>query len=252
MRRPIIAGNWKLFKTPLETRDFFAAFRPLVNGVDHAEVILAPPFTALEAAVDATADSTIAIGAQDVFWESEGAFTGEISAPMLADIGCRYVIVGHSERRQYFGETDETVARKLPPVVAAGMDAILCVGETLSERESGEAEIIVSRQLKGGLAKLTGPDLSHIIVAYEPVWAIGTGQTATPEIAQQMHKVIRDVVSREKGDAVAQNLRILYGGSVKPANIAELMRAPDIDGALVGGASLEADSFAKIVRYTER
>lgn len=251
MRRPVIAGNWKLFKTPLETRTFLSSLRPLLDGVGHCDVIVAPPFTALQSAVAASAGSSVAIAAQDVFWEPEGAFTGEISAPMLADIGCRYVIVGHSERRQYFGETDGTVSRKIPAVVANGMDAILCVGETLAERESAEAEIIVSRQLKGGLAKLTAPDLSHIIVAYEPVWAIGTGKTATPQIAQQMHKAIRDVVAREKGEPVAENLRILYGGSVKPGNIAELMQAPDIDGALVGGASLEADSFAKIVRYTE-
>jgi len=251
-RRPIIAGNWKLFKTLRGTREFFGALRPDIDGVDHCEVIVAPPFTVLRTAVEAAEGASIAIAAQDVYWEPEGAFTGEVSAPMLADVGCRYVIIGHSERRQFFGETDQTVSRKIPAVFEAGMQAMVCVGETLAERESGNAETVVSGQLRAGLAQLTAADLSHIIVAYEPVWAIGTGRTATPEIAQVMHRSIRTVIAGAWGDGPASGLRILYGGSVKPANIAQLMAQADIDGALVGGASLDAGAFAQIVRYPER
>jgi len=249
MRRPVIAGNWKLFKTLAETREFFSAIAPALRGVDHCDIVVAPPFTALQSAVEAARGTEVRIAAQDVYWEPEGAFTGEISAPMLADIGCRYAIVGHSERRQFFGETDQTVSRKIPAVLRSGLQAILCVGETLTERESGDAENTVSQQLRGGMAQLTGSDLSHIIVAYEPVWAIGTGRTATPEIAGHMHAAIRSVIAGDWGAGSAEDLRILYGGSVKPANIGELMAAPDIDGALVGGASLDAKSFAEIVRY---
>jgi triosephosphate isomerase len=252
MRQPVIAGNWKLFKTQAETRRFFAALAPGVRGVEHCDIVIAPPFTALSAAVEAVGSepgSRIAISAQDVHWEDEGAFTGEVSAPMLADAGCAYAIIGHSERRQYFGETDQTVSMKIAAVLRARLRAIVCVGETLDEREAGGAEAVVQAQLKGGLARLTGPDLSHIIVAYEPVWAIGTGRTATPEIAQTMHRAIRDAVASGFGAAEAESLRILYGGSVKPDNIAELMAQPDIDGGLVGGASLKPDSFEAIVRY---
>lgn len=249
MRRPIIAGNWKLFKNQKETREFMAALAPAIDGEDQCDVIVAPPFTALPAAVEAAEGTAVQIAAQDVYWEAEGAFTGEVSAPMLADLGCKAVIIGHSERRQFFGETDETVSRKIPAVLESGMKAILCVGEMLADRESGEAESVVSRQLTGGLGRLTGSDLSHIIVAYEPVWAIGTGRTATPEIAQTMHAAIRSVVAGDRGDGAAGALRILYGGSVKPSNIAELMAEADIDGALVGGASLNPESFAQIVRY---
>jgi triosephosphate isomerase len=251
-RRPVIAGNWKLFKTLEETRSFFAAIRPRIDGVDHCDLIVAPPFTALRTAVEAASGTGVSIASQDVYWESEGAFTGEVSAPMLAEIGCGAVIIGHSERRQLFGETDQTVSQKIPAVLASGMQAIVCVGETLGERDGGEAETVVSRQLRGGLARLTAPDLSHIMVAYEPVWAIGTGRTASPQIAQGMHAGIRAVIGEAFGEGPASGLRILYGGSVKPANIGELMDAPDIDGALVGGASLEASSFAEIVRYPQR
>jgi triosephosphate isomerase len=244
-----MAGNWKLFKTQAQTRDFFGALVSSIADVEHCDVVVAPPYTSLVAAVDATRGSQVSIAAQDVYWESEGAFTGEVSAPMLADVGCDYAIIGHSERRQYFGETDLTVSRKIRAVLRAGLKAIVCVGETLDQRDGGGAEAVVQRQLTGGLAELTGPDLSHIIVAYEPVWAIGTGKTATPEIAQSMHRVIRDAVSGSFGDSASDGLRILYGGSVKPANVVKLMAQPDIDGGLVGGASLEADSFEAIIRF---
>jgi triosephosphate isomerase len=248
-RRPIIAGNWKLFKTPRETREFFDTFPGLVEGVGEVDILVAPPFTALEAAVEAARGAAIAVGAQNAYWEAEGAFTGEVSAPMLAEIGCRAVIIGHSERRQLFGETDQTVSLRLRAVLAAGMQVILCVGETLEEREVGDAETVVSRQLRGGLAGLTASDLSPIMVAYEPVWAIGTGRTATPEIAESMHGAIRETLARDYGEDAAAVTRILYGGSVKPGNIGDLMSEPDIDGALVGGASLDPVSFAAIVRY---
>ncbi len=249
MRRPLIAGNWKLFKTQAATRDFFAALVPAIAGVDHCDVAIAPPFTSLACAVEAARGSNVAIAAQDVYWESEGAFTGEVSAPMLAEVGCAYSIVGHSERRQLFGETDETVSLKTRAVLDARLKAIVCVGETLEERDSGNAEAVVRKQLKGSLAELTGSGLSNIIVAYEPVWAIGTGRTATPDIAEAMHRTIRDYVSSAFGAGEADGLRILYGGSVKPDNVAELMAQPDIDGGLVGGASLKPDSFESIVRY---
>ena len=249
MRRPVIAGNWKLFKTQTQTRDFFRALLTEIEGCDHCDVIVAPPFTALQTAVEAIQGSSVAISAQDVYWEEQGAFTGEVSAPMLRDVGCQYSIIGHSERRQYFGETDQTVSRKISAVIGQGMKAIVCVGETLEERESGAAQETVQRQLRDGLAQLTGPELSNIIVAYEPVWAIGTGRTATPEMAEQMHAAIRGVVSGIYDEAAAGALQILYGGSVKPENITELMSQVDIDGALVGGASLQADSFAAIVWY---
>ena len=248
MRRPLIAGNWKLFKTQAATRDFFDALVPAIADVDHCDMAIAPPFTSLSSAVDAARGSNIAIAAQDVYWESEGAFTGEVSAPMLADVGCAYSIVGHSERRQLFGETDETVSRKTRAVLEARLKAIVCVGETLEEREGGNAEAVVRKQLKGSLAELTGSGLSNIIVAYEPVWAIGTGRTATPDIAGAMHRTIRDYVSSAFGAGEADGLRILYGGSVKPDNVSELMAQPDIDGGLVGGASLKPDSFEAIVR----
>jgi triosephosphate isomerase len=252
MRRPIIAGNWKLFKSPSETKTFMGALIPRVSDVTHADVVVAPPFTSLAAAVEAARGTHLGVAAQDVYWEKEGAFTGEVSAPMLAEVGCSHVIVGHSERRQYFGETDETVYRKARAVLEAGLMAIVCVGETLDQRESGNAEAVVGEQLDGGLGRLTAPDLSHIIVAYEPVWAIGTGKTATPGIAQSMHRAIRDAVSSKFGSDTAEALRILYGGSVKPANVGELMAQPDIDGGLVGGASLDPESFEAIVRFEVR
>jgi triosephosphate isomerase len=249
MRRPVIAGNWKMFKTLAQTSEFFDALLPGIADADHCDVMIAPTFTALQTAVEKTAGSRVVISAQDVHWKENGAFTGEISAGMLRDAGCGAVIIGHSERRQLFGETNQSVSDKIPAVLGEGLTAIVCVGETLEQKESGRAEEVVKRQLSEGLAKLTGDHLSHIIIAYEPVWAIGTGRTATPEGAAEMHQVIRGVLSGLYGSSIADAMRILYGGSVKPGNISDLMMQPDIDGALVGGASLEASSFASIIFY---
>jgi triosephosphate isomerase len=249
MRRPVIAGNWKMFKTRGETSAFFDAFLPQVQNVKHCDIVVAPPFTALSTAVDLANGTGIKVSAQDVHWEKEGAFTGEVSVRMLREAGCTYTIIGHSERRQYFGETDETVEKKTVAAVAGGLKAIVCVGELLSERDADQATEVVRRQVRDGLGRLTGPDLSHIIVAYEPVWAIGTGRTATPEIAAEMHAVIRKTFAEIYNEAAAEALRILYGGSVKPDNITALMKKEDIDGALVGGASLDPASFAAIIKY---
>ena len=249
MRRPIIAGNWKMFKTIPETRAFFSSFLPLVSGVSHCEIVLAPPFTALAAASAATGGTRIAISAQDIYFEKEGAFTGEVSLPMLLDAGATYTIIGHSERRQFFGETDEMVNRKARAAITGGLQAIVCVGETLAERDAGMAADVVRRQVGHGLAQLTDSDLSPIIVAYEPVWAIGTGRTATPETAAEMHGEIRRTIGEIWGENAAAALRILYGGSVKPNNIQDLMGREEIDGALVGGASLDPASFEAIVKY---
>ena len=249
MRRPIIAGNWKMFKTIAETKAFFSSFLPLVSNVSHCEIVVAPPFTSLAAASSAVSGSPVAVSAQDVYWKKEGAFTGEVSIPMLLDAGCTYTIIGHSERRQFFGETDETVNEKTRAAIAGGLQTIVCVGETLAERDAGKAADVVRRQIRQGLAQLTESDLSPMIVAYEPVWAIGTGRTATPETAAEMHGEIRRTIGEIFGAKAAAALRILYGGSVKPDNIQELMRREDIDGALVGGASLDPASFAAIVKY---
>lgn len=249
MRTPVIAGNWKMFKTIAETREFFSAFVPMVSSVSHCEIVIGAPFTALAAASAAAAGSKVGVSSQDVYWEKEGAFTGEVSIPMLLDAGCTYAIIGHSERRQFFGETDETVNKKTRASIASGLKAIVCVGETLAERDGGKAEEVVRRQVRNGLAQLTDSDLSSIIVAYEPVWAIGTGRTATPETAAGMHSEIRKTIGELWGAKAAAAIRILYGGSVKPNNISELMQREDIDGALVGGASLDPASFAAIVKY---
>jgi triosephosphate isomerase (TIM) len=249
MRRPVIAGNWKMFKTISETKAFFSSFLPLVSGVSHCEIVVAPPFVSLAPAAAAATGSRVAISAQDVYWKKEGAFTGEVSIPMLRDAGCTHTIIGHSERRQFFGETDETVNEKARAAIAGGLQPIVCVGETLAERDAGKAAEVVRRQVREGLAQLTESDLSPMIVAYEPVWAIGTGRTATPETAAEMHGEIRRTIGEIWGAKAAEAMRILYGGSVKPDNIQELMRREDIDGALVGGASLDPTSFAAIVKY---
>ena len=249
MRRPVIAGNWKMFKTISETKGFFSSFLPLVSGVSHCEIVVAPPFVSLAPAAAAATGSRVAISAQDVYWKKEGAFTGEVSIPMLLDVGCTHTIIGHSERRQFFGETDETVNEKARAAVVGGLQPIVCVGETLAERDAGKAAEVVRRQVRQGLAQLTESDLSPMIVAYEPVWAIGTGRTATPETAAEMHGEIRRTIGEIWGAKAAAAMRILYGGSVKPDNIQELMRREDIDGALVGGASLDPTSFAAIVKY---
>jgi triosephosphate isomerase (TIM) len=250
-RRRVIAGNWKMYKTQAETRAFFSAFLPLVRGARACDIVVAPPFTAIHAAVEASRDSAIAIGAQDVFWEKEGAFTGEISPPMLVEAGCRYVIIGHSERRQYFRETEETVAKKTKAALGAGLTPIVCVGELLADREAGRTEEICERQFLGGPGALTPEEFSRILIAYEPVWAIGTGKTATPEIAAAAHRFLRKCAERKFSAEQARAVRILYGGSVKPDNIQGLMAQEELDGALVGGASLDAKSFASIVNGCE-
>jgi triosephosphate isomerase len=250
MRKPVIAGNWKMYKTVSDSVATALALKPLVANANHCDVVIAPVFTALKSVADRLEGSNIRISAQNCATEqNEGAFTGEIAAFMVRDAGCSHVIVGHSERRQYFLESDEIVSRKTQAGLAAGLTVIVCVGETLEQRDQGNAERMVSEQLSGGLSGLTASDLDRIIVAYEPVWAIGTGRTATPEQAQEMHAFIRRVFAEGHSQPAADALRILYGGSVKPDNIAGLMQQPDIDGGLVGGASLKAESFAQIVNY---
>jgi triosephosphate isomerase (TIM) len=247
MRTPVMAGNWKMYKTAKQAGDTIRTLAGLVAGVSGVEVVICPPFTALAAAVEAAAGTCVAVGAQDCYWEKEGAFTGEVAVPMLADLGCSHCIVGHSERRQFFGETDATVDKKVAAVLAQGLSCIACVGETLAEREAGQTFAVLERQVRDGLTRhLTSP---RLVIAYEPVWAIGTGKTATPAQAQDAHAFIRGVVAQTATPAAAQAVRILYGGSVKPDNIAALMAQPDVDGGLVGGASLDAASFAKIVRF---
>ena len=249
MRRPVIAGNWKMYKTREETRAFFEAFKPLVAGTHSCEIIVAPPFTSLAAAAETVRGSNIAIAAQNAHWEREGAFTGEISMRMIADCGAEAVIIGHSERRQYFGETDETVNRKLKAALAAELTPIVCVGESLAEREANMTHAVLKRQFDGGMAALTAEDFSRILLAYEPVWAIGTGKTATPEIAEEVHRYLRGLAAEHFSPEQASAVRILYGGSVKPDNIKALMAEAEIDGALVGGASLDPKSFAAIVNF---
>jgi triosephosphate isomerase len=239
-----------MYKTQAEARAYFAAFLPLVSAATHCEIIIAPPFTALTASVQAVSGSpNVAIAAQNVYWESEGAFTGEIAPRMLVETGCRAVIIAHSERRQFFGETDATANRKVQATLAADLTPILCVGETLDEHEAKQTEAVLERQFKGSLATLTSQEFSRIIIAYEPVWAIGTGRTATPEIAANAHRFLRGMAAEKFTSERAAALRILYGGSVKPDNIKGLMAQAEIDGALVGGASLDAQQFASIVNF---
>lgn len=247
-RRSLIAGNWKMFKTQMETEIFFSALSMLIDGITQCDIVIAPPFTAIHAAVEAARGSQVAIAAQNVFWEKEGAFTGEISPQMLVEAGCRYVIIGHSERRQFFGETDETVAKKTKAALAARLIPIVCLGEMLHQREEGQTEQVCKSQFLAGPGSLTPDEFSRILLAYEPVWAIGTGKTATPEIAAEAHRYIRECAAEKFSAQHASALRILYGGSVKPDNAQGLMAQEEIDGALVGGASLDAKSFATIVR----
>jgi len=246
-RRRVMAGNWKMYKTQAETRAFFAEFLPLVAGTTDCDIVIAPPFTAIAASVEATKGSNVAIGGQNLYWQTHGAFTGEVSAGMLAEAGCRYVIVGHSERRQFFGDNDGVVAQKARAAVADGLIPIVCVGESLADREEGRTKEVLSQQFLGGPASLTPEEFSRILLAYEPVWAIGTGRAATPEIAGTAHAFIRSCVHDQFSAELAASVRILYGGSVKADNIQGLKAQPDLDGALVGGASLEAKSFAAIV-----
>jgi len=244
-----MAGNWKMFKTQEETRDYFDAFEKLVATSTHCDIVICPPYTAIAAAKAASRGSQIHIGAQDVYWEKQGAFTGEVSPQMLTEAGCAYVVIGHSERRQFFGETDETVHRKVKAALEANLAPIVCVGELLAEREAGRTEAVLEQQFTGGLGALTPSQFSRIIIAYEPVWAIGTGRTATPEMAAEAHRFLRGLAAKRFSPEHAAALRILYGGSVKPDNVKGLMAQVEIDGALVGGASLDAQSFASIVNF---
>jgi triosephosphate isomerase len=250
-RIPLLAGNWKMHGTRAETTALADALAKSVGTVTGREVLIAPPFTALEAARQAIAGTRILLAAQNVHGEPKGAFTGEICAAMLVEAGCTHVIVGHSERRQYFCESDESVNARARGALGAGMVPVVCVGETLAEREAGTTGTVVERQVRGGLAGLDAAAVGRCVMAYEPVWAIGTGRTATPAQAQEVHGLIRGLLADLAGAAVANGVRILYGGSVKPDNIDALMAEADIDGALVGGASLDAASFTRIVQYQE-
>jgi len=248
MRKKLMAANWKMYKTPDQTRDFFRDFLPLVGKHDRDEIAVCPPFVDVPAAVEAAKGSNVAIGAQNMYWEKEGAFTGEISTGMLLAVGCTHVIIGHSERRQYFGETDDTVNLKLKAALEAGLIPIVCVGEVLEEREAGLTEDVLRRQCLRAFHAISGKKAAKLVIAYEPVWAIGTGRTATPQLASEAHQVIRSEAGKALGEELAENLRILYGGSVKPENAKALMSEAEIDGALVGGASLEAPSFAGVIK----
>jgi triosephosphate isomerase (TIM) len=249
MRKKLIAANWKMYKTPDQARDFFRDFLPLVKGHDRDEIVVCPNYLAIDVAVHAAKGSNVAIGAQDLHWEKEGAFTGEICASMLVAVGVTHVIIGHSERRQYFGETDDTVNHKLKAALQAALIPIVCVGEVLEEREAGLTDDVLRRQCLRAFNKISAKKALTLVVAYEPVWAIGTGKTATPQMAADAHAIIRAEASESFGQEFADGLRILYGGSVKPENAKALMSETEIDGALVGGASLDPKSFADIVKY---
>jgi triosephosphate isomerase len=249
VRKKVIAANWKMFKTPEQTRDFFHDFLPLVAAHDRDDIVVCPPFLDIPVAVEAVKDSNVVIGAQDMHWEKEGAYTGEICSSMLLAAGVTHVIIGHSERRQYFGETDDIVNLKLKTALEVGLTPIVCAGEVLEEREAGLTEDVLRRQCLRAFHAISGKKAGKLIVAYEPVWAIGTGKTATPQMASDAHALIRTEASKAFGEAFAAQLRILYGGSVKPENAKALMTEAEIDGALVGGASLDPRSFAAIVKY---
>ena len=252
MRKIVIAGNWKLNKTPREALVLVEELKREVSGVSGVEIVVCPPFTALDIVKESIMDTNIALGAQNVYWQDSGAFTGEISAPMLKDLGVQYVIIGHSERRQFFGETNETVSKRIRAALTHGLTPIVCVGENLVERESNKTFDVIKNHCEGSLVNLTADEMKKIVIAYEPVWAIGTGKTATPEQAQEVHAYIRQLLVKLFNADVAQSVSIQYGGSVTPENIAILMAKPDIDGALVGGASLKAPSFAAIVKSAKK
>jgi triosephosphate isomerase len=247
--RPLIAGNWKMYKTPDEAAATAKQLVERVGGITEVDIMIAPAYPALGPVYSAIKNSAIALGGQNLYWEFEGAYTGEISAPMLKSVGCQYCIIGHSERRQYFAETDETVNKKIRAAIRAGLKPVVCVGETDKERESGQTLPVLDKQVKKGLEKLVLDQPDKLIIAYEPIWAIGTGKTATADQAQEVHRFIRSLVEKNFDKALSDSIRILYGGSVKPDNISALMAMPDIDGALVGGASLDAESFSKIVKF---
>jgi len=248
MRKSVIAGNWKMNKTVSEAVELICALKKLVFDVTDTEIVVAPPFLAIYRVAQEAKGSNIRISAQDIFWEEKGAYTGAVSPMMLSDVGCTYTIVGHSERRQYFGETDETVNRKIKAALGQGLAPIFCVGEVIEQRESGETFSVIETQVRNGLSGLSPPEMKGLIVAYEPVWAIGTGKTATVEQAEEVHAFIRGLL-KEVSQGTADNSRILYGGSVNPDNVDGLMAKSNIDGALVGGASLKAEDFARIVKY---
>ncbi len=250
-RLPFIAGNWKMNKTVGEALDLVRELKKAISGVKEVEVAVAPPFTSLHAVHKELEDTSIRLAAQNLYWEEKGAFTGEISPLMLKEVGCQYVIVGHSERRQFFGESDETVNRRIKAALAQGLRVIFCVGETLRDREEGKTFPLIEKQMEGGLKGLDGQGMGEMVIAYEPVWAIGTGKTATPEQAEEVHRFIRSKIQKLYSQEVSEKIRIQYGGSVTPENIRSLMNQPDVDGALVGGASLKAESFSKIVRFKE-
>jgi len=248
-RRPILAGNWKMNIPSTQARELASKLIPLVAGVKDRDIVVGPPYTSLAAVAETIKGTNIGLAAQNLHWEEKGAFTGEISADMLLDSGCKYVIIGHSERRQYFGETDETVNKKARQALKKGLLPILCVGETLAEREAGKLNEIIGRQVIGGLKDILTDDMKKVVIAYEPVWAIGTGKTATPEQANDVHALIRQKVKALYSADIAEGLRIQYGGSVTLENVSQLMAMPDIDGALVGGASLKPESFAALVKF---
>lgn len=249
LRRPLIAGNWKMFKTGPEAVETTDRLVKLLSTTIDVDVMIAPPFTALALVSDMLKKTPISLGAQNLFWEAEGAYTGEISASMLVSAGCRYVIVGHSERRQYFGETDETVNKKIKAAVKNDLIPVMCIGESETERESKETFSVLDRQVQKGLKGFSADEMETLVIAYEPIWAIGTGKTATADQAQEIHLFLRAMLGKKFGNKLAKALRILYGGSVKPDNITDLMTMPDIDGALIGGASLEPETFSKIVQF---
>ncbi|CAB5110571.1 Triosephosphate isomerase (EC [Olavius algarvensis associated proteobacterium Delta 3] len=251
-RTPLIAGNWKMYKTCPEAVNAAERLAGLIPGGLNVDVMIAPAYTALFPVADVLRGSIVALGAQNLYWETEGAYTGEVSAAMIQSAGCSHVIIGHSERRQFFGETDENVNRKIRAAVDARLVPVLCIGETEAERDAGETFAVLDKQVQMGLESFSLTDLERLVVAYEPVWAIGTGKTATSVQAQEAHRYVRGLVEKTFGDEFAAGLRILYGGSVKPSNVRELMDQPDVDGALVGGASLDPDTFIQIVTYQNK
>ncbi len=248
-RKPLISGNWKMFKTCSEATEAASQLAKLVEGVPDRDIMIAPTYTSLALVSAAVKDSIVSVGAQNLFWEDEGAYTGEISAAMITSAGCEYVIIGHSERRQYFNETDENVNKRIKAAIKGNLKPVLCIGETWEDREAEKTFSVLDKQVKKGLEGSSSGDLGSLVIAYEPVWAIGTGKTATTDQAQDVHKFLRSLIKEMYGEKLAESMRILYGGSVKPANIAELMSMPDIDGALVGGASLDPETFSQIVKY---
>lgn len=248
-RKPLIAGNWKMYKTIPEARALVSGLKTNLAGITDREILVCPPFTAVYAVAETLKGSNISVGAQNLHWEKKGAFTGEISPDMVVDAGCKYVVIGHSERRQFFGETDDSVNKKMKAAFAVGLTPIICVGELLAEREGGTTFSVLERQVKIGTVGLTPEQAGALVIAYEPVWAIGTGKTATPQQAEEVHAYIRRLYAQLYSQPTADVIRILYGGSVKPDNVAEIMKQENVDGALVGGASLDIESFTKLVKY---